>query len=206
MTFMCSFILFLSPFFHVFRGIQLTHYNRIDNNTAYSSVFDGIILENNGYNRVENNTVWNNPIGIYVTGADNNTLVYNMARKNSKGAELSNAENNTLFLNTFENDTYGLYLDSSYNNTMYWNSFINNTQYQAYDNGQNRWNLSAPTGGNYWSDHTDPNTPYPIPGGSNNDYLPLANSPVPELNFNIMVILALFGAAFYLHKKSSNRL
>ncbi|MCK4717149.1 MAG: right-handed parallel beta-helix repeat-containing protein, partial [Thermoplasmata archaeon] len=81
-------------------------------------------------------------------------------------------------------------------NTIYHNNFIANNGggIQAYDDDANTWNLSYPSGGNYWSDWTTPDvnadgfvdTPYPfITGGTNQDNWPHTtpngwNNPHPE--------------------------
>jgi len=86
---------------------------------------------------------------------------------------------------------------SSNNNEVYHNNFINNTWGEnpnAVDECSNVWHNGYPSGGNYWSDFDEPSegaydnfsgphqnisdpdgivdTPYPIPGGSNQDSYP----------------------------------
>ena len=63
---------------------------------------------------------------------------------------------------------------------IYHNNFINNEQ-NAYDGCNNTWDNDYPSGGNFWDDYngTDEDedgigdTPYPIPGGDNDDRYPL---------------------------------
>jgi len=83
-------------------------------------------------------------------------------------------------------EAYGINIgSSSNNNTIYHNNLIDNVR-QAYDAGNNTWDNGYPSGGNYWSDFDEPSegaydnnsdgivdTPYSIPGGSNQDRYPL---------------------------------
>jgi nitrous oxidase accessory protein len=92
---------------------------------------------------------------------------------------------NTIFANKITENGYGIYIvNSSANSVIYHNNFINNIQ-SAYDEGNNQWNDDYPSCGNYWSDYDSPeegaydnnndglvDSPYDIPGGSNQDRLP----------------------------------
>ena len=118
---------------------------------------------------VTDNYVIYHDYGIYFAGSTGGTIVMNTVMSNSHGVYLL--------------DTTGVTVNS--NNIMY------NYNYQGYDNfGDNLWNASYPTGGNYWTDyygHDDycgPNqdqpgsdgigdTPYLVNGGDNTDYYPL---------------------------------
>jgi parallel beta-helix repeat protein len=63
------------------------------------------------------------------------------------------SNSNLIINNTISNNYRGLWLYSSNNNNIYHNNFIYN-KHEVIDNGINRWNLSYPLGGNYWSDYT----------------------------------------------------
>jgi len=92
----------------------------------------------------------------------------------------------TFYNNTFKDNNYGIYAEPRVeNNTFYNNIFLTNSVH-AYDDGTNTWNLSEPSGGNYWDNHTGPDgdtdgfvdDPYIISGGGEaTDYLPLSEKP-----------------------------
>jgi len=82
---------------------------------------------------------------------------------NNYGIRLSESSNNSIYENNIANNVFGIWLLMSPNNTIHHNNFINNTQ-QAYDESVeypwahqsiNTWDDGYPSGGNYWSDHTD---------------------------------------------------
>ena len=90
--------------------------------------------------------------------------------------------------NTIANNTgTGIHIAGAVNCSIYHNNIVNNTQ-QAYDNGNNTWYNATLQEGNYWSDFDEPSegaydnnsdgivdSPYDIPGGSNQDLYPLMN-------------------------------
>jgi parallel beta-helix repeat protein len=104
------------------------------------------------------------------------------------------SDGNTIAHCTITYGYYGILLNSSLNNLCYDNYFSNN-DYNAYDDGTNKWNTTetlgtniiggSSLGGNYWSNYTGldgdvdgfGDTPYNISGGSNQDKLPLMNQP-----------------------------
>ena len=72
----------------------------------------------------------NNYRGIYLGGADNNTLAGNNAWNNYRGIDLATSYYNTLTNNTVWDSTqYGIYLTSSYYNNLTGNNATNSTQY-----------------------------------------------------------------------------
>jgi len=94
--------------------------------------------------------------GIKLTNVHTVYLTYNRFSNNSLGMYLFNSSNNNITENTILNNNYGIYIESSSNsNYIYRNNFIDNTD-QAYDDSNNVWNATYPTGGNYWSDWTTP--------------------------------------------------
>ena len=99
-------------------------------------------------------------------------------------------ENNYIWENTIQDYTYGVGNEWADDNEIYYNNFIDNTR-QAYDGGVCIWDQGYPSGGNYWNDHTGPDsfqgpaqatpgsdgivdTPYILDGDSLDNY-PLAD-------------------------------
>jgi parallel beta-helix repeat protein len=130
--------------------------NTVSDNTA-SNNWVGIYLVSSICNAITNNTASSNTgEGICIFSSSNiNTIANNTANLNVNcGIYLYSASNiNTIANNTASNNYRGIYICFSSNyNTIYHNNFINNTN-QAYDDSINLWNLSYPSGGNYWSDY-----------------------------------------------------
>ncbi len=171
-------------------GIALyqSHNNYIFNNTCIDNkLYDGILIYESSNNEFSNNNLsYNNNDGIGISYfSDYNIFTNNIIMGNRIGVNIKgDCVFNTLHYNNIDsNYERGICLDSSSNNTIYHNNFIDNTQ-NAYDNCNNTWDNGYPSGGNYWDDYngTDDDgdgigdTPYPIPGGDNEDRYPLMNS------------------------------
>jgi parallel beta-helix repeat protein len=183
-------------------AIRLSHDGSVlDGFTAInaSSFPQAGILISSKSNIVINNTALNNAYyGINLISSSNNTLTSNIANANTYyGVLLSSSSNNTLTGNTFKlNNDYGISLGSSSTNLIY-NNYLDNTN-NAWDNGDNIWNISTTggtniingpyIGGNYWSDYTGEDTngdglgdtllPYDASGNIINggDWLPLVKT------------------------------
>lgn len=153
--------------------------------------------------------------GIYLNGADHCNISDNTASGNENGIYLKSSSNNTLLNNTAsDNDNCGINLCDSSDNLIYNNCWGNTNN--AYDDGSNRWNITAITfepniiggpsiGGNYWSDYNGTDTDgdglgeetYNI-GSGNFDYHPLC-PPSVKGDLNGDGILTPADAAIALH-------
>jgi parallel beta-helix repeat protein len=147
--------------------------NGVSNNTILENSFTYneravYLLDSSNNSLLENNITDNNygTVGIHLYGSSNNSVSRNVLSSNLqrfKGIELDESPNNSLCENIIAKNTYGIYLYISSNNSFYHNDFKNNTN-QVYDDSWqnpsvpqsiNAWDDEYPSGGNYWSDHTD---------------------------------------------------
>ncbi|KYK31064.1 MAG: hypothetical protein AYK22_02645 [Thermoplasmatales archaeon SG8-52-3] len=171
-------------------GVYLNNqcdYNEIIGNTVSSNEEVGIRLYQSDGNTVSDNIVNNNggPTedgGFVCFYSHNNEIFGNDVDSNyNQGIFIELSNSNTIYENNIhDNDIYGINCDSSNNNEIYNNNIYDNTQ-NGIDDGTNTWYSSILEQGNYWDDYTgDDNnwdgigdSPYDIPGDSNQDEYPL---------------------------------
>ena len=157
--------------------------------TYWNIITDNIII-NNGVSGIGimsycsiisgNNISSNNEFGIALGGHDNNILGNTINSNKEYGLSLWNSCNNIVTGNNISSNNKNgiLIVDNSNNNIIYHNNLINNSQ-NANDECDNIWDNGK--SGNYWDDYTGEDkdgdgigdTPYPIPGGDNEDKYPL---------------------------------
>jgi parallel beta-helix repeat protein len=135
----------------------------VTNRTADSHVFNVTVdwVNITGFN--VSGATGGDKAGIYLNGSQHCNISNNNASNNHCGIYLYSSSNNTLTSNTVSNNNDdGIYLKSSSNNNTIYNNHFNNTC-NAWDNGNNIWNITPTTGtniiggswlgGNYWSDY-----------------------------------------------------
>ncbi len=180
-------------------------YCTISNNTIYNMSYNaagpyanGIDLSYSDFNTIIDNNVSSCDSGgiSLAPPSDNNTISSNefYSNNNSDLAEsswgilLQGSSDNTIIENNISHSEYGFILTTFYgicseNNTVFHNNVYSNAQ-NSYDNcSNNNWYSINILHGNYWDDYTGSDsdadgvgeTPYDIPGGSNQDVYPLVN-------------------------------
>ena len=171
----------------------------IDNGTSNAGTIYCIQCDNV---TIKDLNLTKNGRGVFFWQTTNSSIENVNASSNDFGILLYSSSNNMLTSNTANSNTYhGIYLYKSSNNTIY-NNYFNNTN-NAYDDGNNRWNITKTAGtniigvpylgGNYWSDYAgedldgdglgDTLFPYNSSGGIQNggDYLPLVEPAAPSV-------------------------
>ncbi len=141
-----------------------------------------MVFSSTSNNTVTGNTVNSNLFGIALESSSSNNVLNNSASLNGDEITLSAASNNNVTGNTVSGSSNtGIVLNTgatgANNNIIYRNNFIGNTT-QAYvpAGSGNLFNLPLPTGGNYWSNWTTPDSdndgivdsPYVFSGGQDN--------------------------------------
>jgi|GEM_PF-1649726 len=158
--------------------------NYIFNNTISDNNY-GITLWIANDNNMSHNTIdFNTWDSIWLYSSNNNTISGNSMSNGWRGILLQYSSDNIILENTLNSySDEGILLEYTINNSnniIYHNNLANNG-INAVDYGDNIWYNSTLQEGNYWSDYTgeDNNhdgigdTPYNIPGGSNQDLYPL---------------------------------
>jgi len=169
-----------------FAGIHLwnSSNNTIAGNVVKDNPHFGIELDSSVENIVaENNLSHNQGNGIRLWDSDNNAISDNVAGDNQlSGIELQDSENNTITGNDASgNRGRGIFLTNTQNNIIYNNCFAGNNEYDAYDDGTNRWDDGKT--GNHYGDFIEEcedkdgdgvcDDAYEIPGDANLDEHPL---------------------------------
>ncbi|MEM3342641.1 MAG: PKD domain-containing protein [Thermoplasmata archaeon] len=170
-------------------GIVLSLYcgnNTIIGNNARGNSWGGIFISTSSNNNtiLSNNASYNSDYGIFISTSSNYNIVSNNnASGNYHGIRVYSSDNNTITYNhVFNNSNYGINITAgSINNLLHHNNLIsnNNGGCQAYDSvSGNKWYLSSPQEGNYWSNWNGQNwgtaSAYPLAGGAGaSDWYPL---------------------------------
>ena len=167
-------------------------YNTITGNTM-DNINCGIALLRANCNTIKKNIINHSyclGVGILLIFAEDNIILQNTISYFYDGIELVSSSNNEIAANNItDNELFGILAHSSSGNLIYYNNFLRNgvnSPYQdagnAWDElGINYWYNNVEQKGNYWDDYTGEDndgdgigdTPYPIPGGDNEDKYPL---------------------------------
>ncbi|MFH1100574.1 MAG: PKD domain-containing protein [Methanobacteriota archaeon] len=166
---------------------------------AMSYVRNSVIADNKILNS-------NDSSGIQLDNCDGITIHDNTISNNhQQGIDVIWCTNTIIHHNTLENNLQGIRLFSSSGTIVYRNTFNYSQNENAYDDGINSWSYNHE--GNTWSDYdgSDGNgdgigdTPYLIPGGSNQDLYPFGvfhasgNQKPTATIISISPISAIFG-------------
>lgn len=162
-------------------NVNISGFEIIQNPTAQGNNYHSIYINHGDYCSITDCNVKDGNIGIWVKNSDGCTISGNTIEGNNfAGVSISiYSDNNIVFDNTFSQNEKGIYIITDSNsNVLHHNTFQNNDQH-AYDECNNQWDDGSE--GNYWDDYGgyDNNsnnigdTPYNIPGGSNQDRYPL---------------------------------
>jgi len=170
--------------------LSKTHYSTITNNKIISWSY-GLMVRDSNYNIISGNYITDCyydgiRFGFYSEDllCKYNVIKDNIITENGIGININDqSNNNSIYCNNISLNDYGInikYPSSSIDNNFYHNNLYNGVN--AFDGGFNFWNISYPSGGNYWDNYKDEDvdgdgigdTPINISGGTGNkDYFPL---------------------------------
>ncbi|MFH1100489.1 MAG: C25 family cysteine peptidase [Methanobacteriota archaeon] len=189
-------LILYSPFFQ-------NSYNTIIGNTFLGTIAGystGVMFVGSSNNTLMENTFINNTKAIELAyWSQNNSITGNRITDNIMGGYLSASRYNVFVENIFLDNNQGVRLeDSTAFNLFYHNTFDNPEN--AYDLGNNQWNIEYPDGGNYWNTYpgcdrfSGPgqnwsgydgigDTPMNISGGTNQDQYPFMSWSGWDLNY-----------------------
>jgi len=134
--------------------------NVLQGNNVSAGGSVGINIDFSSSNTLTGNTVRansNTGINLGFSSNDNTLTGNNVSANGGVGIYVYSSNGNTFSDNTDSQNGLGIILVSANGNSIYHNNFLNN-QSQAYEasGSVNAFNLSAPTGGNYWSNWASP--------------------------------------------------
>ncbi|MCD6448621.1 MAG: right-handed parallel beta-helix repeat-containing protein, partial [Thermoplasmata archaeon] len=143
-----------------------SNYNNISNCNIYSNNNAGVGM---GFSSIHNViygcNIYDNEDGVYISSSNNVVSGCNISSNNYRGINIQ-ASSNEIKSNYITGNQYGIYIGSVNDNLIY-NNYFNNT-INAYDEGNNIWNISktagtniiggAWLGGNYWHDYAGDDT------------------------------------------------
>jgi parallel beta-helix repeat protein len=147
--------------------IQASPYNIIRNCTILLNQENGLHLQNTYGNIIENNSITKSEAtgksSISISSVNDNIIKFNYLESNDHGISVAMGDDNTIIYNTIVNtSSYAIeFGGASDDNLVHHNNFIecNKSGASATDGGTgNTWNISYPSGGNYWSDWTTPDS------------------------------------------------
>ncbi|KXB07341.1 hypothetical protein AKJ51_01575 [candidate division MSBL1 archaeon SCGC-AAA382A20] len=128
--------------------------NNVTNNEVQLNGNHGIEIGSKYNNITDNRASLNDNAGIRISN-DNNVVTNNTASSNIWNGIQVQGDNNVIINNTVSsNGDSGIYLVVSSGNVLYHNNIINNNNQSYDDTGNNYWNGTYPTGGNYWDDYS----------------------------------------------------
>ena len=170
---------------------------KVESFTIRNSSESGVRLIGGNYAQIQNNKITNNYCGVNVSSSYN-MIFRNEIASNQYFGVLITGGSSTIFENNITSDNYGICVNSSQasNGNLIYHNNLNNTYQAVTSEVAGLWDISYPSGGNYWSDYNDidsftgpfqnetgsdgiGDTPYVI-DTDNRDRYPLMNPHTPQ--------------------------